>query len=262
MFDRPDALRRPADARPPRSRRRAPQGRGQRRPLRARPAAPGDGDAARPDRRRRTPDAERATQLLHGEGFIVYETRDGRPRLGPGRARRLRRLRQRRRPRAGAGAGPAGHRALVAGLCAARARGRGCWPSCRSSPRSGSRARPAASSGCATAAIVPRPHLAPVAGDFVAQAERFVGAPYLWGGRSIRGIDCSGAGAAGADRRRPAGAARFRHAGGAGRDAARRRTRRSRAATWCSGRAMSGSCAIPRRCCTPTAITWRWRPSR
>jgi cell wall-associated NlpC family hydrolase len=38
---------------------------------------------------------------------------------------------------------------------------------------------------------VPRAHLAPVAGDFVAQAERFLGAPYLWGGRSARGIDCS-----------------------------------------------------------------------
>ena len=38
-------------------------------------------------------------------------------------------------------------------------------------------------------------HLAPVAAvapDFVAVAERFLEAPYLWGGRTSQGIDCSG----------------------------------------------------------------------
>ena len=42
---------------------------------------------------------------------------------------------------------------------------------------------------------VPVAHLAPVAtmeSDFVAVAERFLGAPYLWGGKSSLGIDCSG----------------------------------------------------------------------
>ena len=43
--------------------------------------------------------------------------------------------------------------------------------------------------------FVPKSHLAPVANlepDFVAVAERFLGAPYLWGGKSSMGLDCSG----------------------------------------------------------------------
>ncbi|HUF86031.1 MAG TPA: C40 family peptidase [Thermohalobaculum sp.] len=37
--------------------------------------------------------------------------------------------------------------------------------------------------------LVPRAHLAP---DWVAEAARFTGVPYLWGGRAPTGLDCSG----------------------------------------------------------------------
>lgn len=47
----------------------------------------------------------------------------------------------------------------------------------------------------AIGAFIPLPHLVGLdarEADFVAVAERFLGTPYLWGGRTRAGIDCSG----------------------------------------------------------------------
>ncbi|HEX4635231.1 MAG TPA: C40 family peptidase [Rhizomicrobium sp.] len=35
-------------------------------------------------------------------------------------------------------------------------------------------------------------HLGPTEKDFVTVAERFLGAPYVWGGKTVAGLDCSG----------------------------------------------------------------------
>lgn len=137
------------------------------------------------------PDAERSTQLLHGEGFIVYETRkDG---LAWGQATRDSYVGY----VSAAGLGPAqGAGQPVTAL----------WSQVYAQPVARSRVlgelpflaevRVKGTTGeffrLRDGGYVPRPHLAPFAGDIVAQAERFIGVPYLWAGRSIRGIDCSG----------------------------------------------------------------------
>ena len=62
---------------------------------------------------------------------------------------------------------------------------------------------------------LPRRHLGALdamAADFVAVAEGFVGTPYLWGGKSSLGIDCSGLVQVALERRRHRLPARQRHA--------------------------------------------------
>ena len=134
--------------------------------------------------------ASRDTQLLHGESFVVYETRpDG---LAWGQAELD---------------GYVGY-VPAEGLAAPRSRGRritALWSHLY--PEPSVRARPAAElpflaevpvAGTSAdfarlrgGGHVPRAHIEPVTGDFVDQALRFLGVPYLWGGRGARGIDCS-----------------------------------------------------------------------
>ncbi|MFO1142307.1 MAG: NlpC/P60 family protein [Amaricoccus sp.] len=136
------------------------------------------------------PGAGRTTQLLHGEAFVVYENRpDG---LAWGQAELDGYVGYVRADGLGPTQAP-GQRitALWSHVYAeptARARVETELPFLASVPVKGStggffRLR--------DGGFVPRPHMAPLAGDHVAQAERFIGVPYLWGGRSLRGLDCS-----------------------------------------------------------------------
>ena len=105
---------------------------------------------------------------------------------------------------------------------------------------------------------LPVVHLAPIKArqpDFVAVAEEFLHAPYLWGGKTSLGIDCSGLvqvslQAAGTPARATATCRKWRWVNC-------RRSANCGAAIWCSGRATSPSRATARHCCTPMRIIWR-----
>lgn len=135
------------------------------------------------------PGAELATQLLHGEAFTVYERRsDG---LAWGQAELDGYVGY---VRAG-GLGPhrpAGRRVTATAshsyaAASIRARATGELPFLADLAVSGEEPGFARTPG----GFVPLQHLAPLAGDPAAMAVRFEGTPYLWGGRSARGLDCS-----------------------------------------------------------------------
>ena len=102
-------------------------------------------------------------------------------------------------------------------------------------------------------------HAAPIGAtepDFVAVAEAFLGTPYLWGGRTSIGLDCSGLVQLALEAAGHISTARCRHAGGGARP--RHRIERRRETSARRSRLLGGSCrhhderqGLPPRQCVP-----------
>src|SRR5919197_6302558 len=151
-------------------------------------------DATAPLRQAPSPDAPLDTEALKGERVIVYETQEGWARgklVADGYAGFL--------PASALGAPGAPLTHKVAALRTLVFPG----PSIKLPPLEalplGSRLAVARTEGVfaitAAGGYLPARHLVAIdemETDFVAVAERFLGAPYLWGGKTSLGLDCSG----------------------------------------------------------------------